>query len=73
MSKDTLEDLQTPTTYRELIKLAIKYSDGILINGDNIPQELIDYAESLGKAILPKQTQEENGNNSYDFYNSLLG
>ena len=73
MNVEMLEGLQTPTTYNELIKLAIKYSDGIAINGDNIPQEFIEYAESLGKAILPKQTQEENGNNSYDFYNSLLG
>lgn len=73
MNEETLEGLKAPVTYNDLIKLAIKHCDGVIINGENIPQEFVDYAESLGKAILPKQTQEENGDNSYNFYNSLLG
>ena len=73
MNEETLEDLKAPVTHNDLIKLAIKHCDGVIINGENIPQEFVDYAESLGKAILPKQTQEENGDNSYNFYNSLLG
>lgn len=73
MNEETLEGLKAPVTHNDLIKLAIKHCDGVIINGENIPQEFVDYAESLGKAILPKQTQEENGDNSYNFYNSLLG
>ena len=73
MNEETLEGLKAPVTHNDLIKLAIKHCDGVIINGENIPQEFVDYAESLGKAILPKQTQEENGDNSYNFYNSLIG
>ena len=53
------------------MKLAIRHSDGIIINGENIPSELIDYAKNLGKQILYKQTDKES--NCHDFYNSLLG
>lgn len=73
MNADMLEGMPIPTKCNDLLKLAIRYSDGVIINGDNIPQELIDYAESLGKTILPKTAEEDNSNKCYDFYNSLLG
>ena len=73
MKAEDLGGMQTPTTCNELLKLAIRHCDGIILNGENIPQELIDYAGSMGKTILSKQALEENGNNCHDFYNSLLG
>ena len=73
MDESCIEGLPSPVTYNELMKLAIRNCDGIIINEENVSQELVDYAKSLGKAILPKLTPEEDGCNSYDFYNSLLG
>lgn len=73
MSADMLGDLPENVTYTELAKLAIRNCDGVIINGENVPQELIDYAESQGKAIMQKQTPEEFADNCYKFYNSLLG
>lgn len=72
MPPELTEGLKAPVTCEQLIRLAIEHSDGIVVNGDNIPQEYIEYAESLGKKILPKQEDEAYGNACYDFYNSLL-
>ena len=71
MGPEVIEDMPSPTTCNDLLKLAIRHSDGIIINGENIPSELIDYAKNLGKQILYKQTDKES--NCHDFYNSLLG
>lgn len=72
MQADAIEGLKTPVNYTELAKLAIRNCDGVIISGENVSQELVEYAKAQGKAILPKQTPEEYGNNCYDFYNSLL-
>lgn len=69
MTTELLGDMPLPTTCEELAKLAIRYSDAITINGDNIPETLIEYARSLGKPILEKQSPEEFNaacNNLYD-------
>ena len=73
MHEDAIAEIGTPATHNELIKLAIRNSDGIIVNGDNIPAEFIEYAQALGKAILPKQTPEEFPEACYAFYNTILG
>lgn len=72
MSKEDIADMQIPTTYEELAKIAIKNCDGVIINGDNVSPTLIKYAKEQGKAILEKQSPEEFGEKYYNFYNSLL-
>ena len=72
MTMDNLQGMEIPTTYDELAKLAIRNCDGVIISGENVAPELIEYAKSQGKAILPKLTTEESGNNCYEFYNSLF-
>ena len=72
MTMDNLQGMEIPTTYNELAKLAIRNCDGVIISGENVAPELIEYAKSQGKAILPKLTTEESGNNCYEFYNSLF-
>ena len=72
MSMDNLEGMTIPTTYNDLAKLAIRNCDGVIMSGDNIAPELIEYAKEQGKAILPKQAAEEAENNTYDFYSSLF-
>ena len=72
MPEEATAGIAAPVTYEELMKLAIRNCDGITINGDNIPQSLIDYAQSLGKAVLPKLPAEEYASKCYEFYNTLL-
>ena len=71
MTVESLGDTPMPTTYEELAKLAIRYSDGITINGDNIPASLIEYAQSLGKPILTKQSDEEFNAACNSFYDTI--
>lgn len=71
MTPDLLKDVNTPTTYEELAKLAIRYSDGVIENGENIPTSLIEYARSLGKEILPKQSAEEYTSACNNFYETV--
>lgn len=71
MTLELLEGVGTPTTYEELAKLAIRYSDGIVENGENIPTSLIEYARSLGKEILPKQSAEEYVGACNNFYETV--
>ena len=72
MAEDAIAGLNSPVTYEELMKFAIRNCDGITINGDNVPAALIEYAKEQGKAILPKQSEEEFSAQCYNFYNTLL-
>lgn len=72
MSMELLEGIASPTTYTDLAKLAIKYCDGVIIDGENISEELIAYASSIGKPILPKCTTEEQTEACKEFYEKLF-
>lgn len=71
MSIDLLDNVGVPTTYEELAKLAIRYSDGIIENGDDIPSSLLEYARSLGKPILSKQAPEDYKLACNEFYETV--
>ncbi|MBR2300398.1 MAG: glycogen/starch synthase [Bacteroidaceae bacterium] len=71
MEMSLLDGIETPTTYEELAKIAIRYSDGVIINGDNISPSLIEYAKSLGKPILDKQTEEAYNDACGNFYETI--
>ena len=70
--EDFVEGFSAPMTYTELAKLAIKHSDGVIINGDNIQPELIEYAQSIGKPILPKQDPETYEAACNEFYDTVF-
>ena len=67
------DGINTPISFIELAKLAIRYCDGVIVNGDNIPQEVIDYAQSLGKPIQPRCSEEEYVAACNDFYDKVMG
>jgi starch synthase len=71
MDISLLEGIETPTTYEELAKIAIRYSDGVIVNGENISPELLEYAKSLGKPILEKQTEEAYAEACSNFYETF--
>ena len=68
-----IKEIQTPVTYIELAKLAIRNCDGVIVNGDNVPQELIDYAKSLSKPVQLKCSEEEYAAACNDFYDKVMG
>lgn len=73
MTIDLLEGTASPTTYDELARLAIRYSDGVVENGENIPDSLLEYARSIGKPVLSKQTAESYAGACNEFYDTILG
>ena len=73
MPEGIVDGISTPVTYIEYAKLAIRHCDGVIINGDNIPQEIIDYAESLGKPVQPQCSAEEYVASCNDFYDKVMG
>jgi starch synthase len=60
-----------PVDVIALNKLAIRYSDGVIQASEHVPQELIDYAASLGKPFLPYQGEEVDAVPVIEFYKSL--
>ena len=73
MTIDLLDGTATPTSYEELAKLAIRYSDGIIVEGDNVSPTLVEYAKSLGKAVLPKPAEDEHHEACNNFYETVIG
>jgi starch synthase len=60
-----------PVGYEELMRLAIDYSDAIVISAPRVNQRVLNYAETSGKPIM--LYSDENDSQKYlDFYNSLL-
>ena len=71
MAESLTEGINTPVTYEELAKLAIRYSDGVIVNSPDIPESLISYAKELGKEVLPYQTEENYVAACNEFYDKF--
>jgi starch synthase len=71
MVESLVEGVSTPITYEELAKLAIRYSDGVILNSPNIPESLIAYANELGKPVLPYQEAENYADACNEFYDKF--
>ena len=55
VTSDDLKMMNSPVNYNELCKLAMAYSDGVVMNGENIDTELIEYAKSLNIPVVENQ------------------
>lgn len=53
-------------------KLAIKYSDGIIIGSENINEELNNYIQTIQKPVLPFKDESEYIKAYNDFYDQIL-
>lgn len=71
MEEVDFSGIETPVTYHELSKIAIKWSDGVILNSENIDATLVEYAHSLNKPVLEYKTGEEYGDACSEFYNQL--
>ena len=58
--------------YVNLTKAAIDYSDGIVLAGQHIHPEIMEYLEECKKPILPYQDSEQFAQAYNDFYDSFL-
>ena len=69
--KKDVASLKDPIDYTTLCKLAIDYSDGIVQNGENVNQDIIDYARQSGKLVLDYQASENYTNACNEFYDKV--
>lgn len=58
-------------TYRDLVRLAVKYSDGVVQCTPDADPELIEFVKSSGIPFLPYQDDENSADAYVEFYNSL--
>ena len=59
--------------FKELGKLVIDYSDGIIQTSNNVNKELIQYAKDNKKEILLQPDNEEEVKTKYtEFYNKII-
>ena len=54
-----------------LTKLAIDFSDGIIVHSPNVDSSVMDYALKSGKPLLPYDASDGFAASCHDFYNTL--
>jgi starch synthase len=59
-----------PVGYEDLMRLAIDYSDAIVLASENVNQRLLNYAQNSGKPIMPYVGEDKEA--YLKFYDSLL-
>ena len=59
-----------PVGYEDLMRLAIDYSDAIVLASENVNQRLLNYAQNSGKPIMPYAGEDKEA--YLKFYDSLL-
>jgi starch synthase len=69
--QDAIQDLELPN-YENLIKAAIKHSDGVIIASENVSGSLTKYIESSEKPFLPFASKDKFTEAYTNFYKSML-
>ena len=69
--EENIEELKEPD-YINMMKVAIKNSDALILGSDNIPEELEDYLKELEKPLLKYHKKEEFSEAYLDFYLSKV-
>ncbi len=60
----------TPPTYNNLLKVAVDYSDAVILAAEDIPEDLKEYVANLDKPVLPFVPLQEFEEAYTDFYNT---
>jgi len=68
---ENLKMVKTPD-FINVSKLAIKYSDGIIIGSEDINEELKKYISTINKPVLPFKDETEYIDAYNDFYDKIL-
>jgi starch synthase len=68
---DVDELLPEGATFKDLYKLAISYSDGIIQSSENVDPELLEFARSKGIPVLEYQPEETFVDSIIKFYEEI--
>ena len=71
IDQKNISDLKDPT-YENLMKIAIDYSDGIIIGSENVSSKTIEYLKSYKNPILDFQPKDSFSESYTEFYNNLF-
>ena len=72
IEKSDIEDvIPASATFKDMYKLAIKYSDGVILHSENIDPELIAYAREIGVPVLEYQPIETFTDAINQFYDDI--
>ncbi len=66
---DQIESI-APPTYNNLLKVAVDYSDAVILAAENIPDDLKEYIANLDKPVLPFVPLQEFEEAYTNFYNN---
>tara|TARA_X000000950_G_scaffold288783_1_gene407359 strand:+ start:1643 stop:2485 length:843 start_codon:yes stop_codon:yes gene_type:complete len=71
IDQKSISDLKDPT-YENLMRIAIDYSDGIIIGSENVSSKTIEYLKAYKNPILNFQPQDSFSESYTEFYNNLF-
>jgi starch synthase len=69
--QDAIQELELPN-YENLIKAAIKHSDGVIIASENVSESLTKFIQSSEKPFLPFASKDKFTEAYTNFYKSML-
>lgn len=67
--EDSIKHLESPS-YNNLLKVAVDYSDAVILAAEDIPQDLNQYIANLQKPVLPYVSIQEFEEAYSNFYNT---
>ena len=68
---DAIQELETPN-YENLIQVAVKHPDGVIIASENVSPSLTKFIESSGKPFLPFAPKDKFTEAYTNFYKEML-
>ena len=71
IEKNKIQHIKTPN-YNNLMKIAIDFSDALIIGSEKISKELEDYLEKCKKPVLVYHSQDSFIEEYTEFYNKIL-
>lgn len=71
IEKNKIIGIKTPN-YNNLMKIAIDFSDGLIVGSEKITKQLEDYINKSKKPVLEFQEKDAFGEKYIEFYNKLL-
>lgn len=72
IEKEDIESIiKHPTSYEDLLKLAVTYSDGIIENSENVNKDILNYAQEKGIPTLGFQSADTYAEAFNKFYDEI--
>jgi len=71
ISKKTIDPLKNPTYYN-LMRIAIKHSDGVIVVSEKMPDDFKTYLKNLRKPVIYNSDKETFQESYREFYTKIL-